>query len=130
MQSVVKIGLLNFTPLGNITPIEVLATVLKIQTLYNMTSCRLVFNKRRFGGPFYVYNPGPRISTFSWYHCYQYYQKTAQSKSVRFKTRTSTTVTTILMTMVLMTDPDTVRKSYGDKWNGMQLKKLFTSQKL
>jgi len=77
MQSVVKIILLNFTALGNITPTEVRATALKIQVLYNMTSCRLVFNKRRFGGPSYVYNQGPRISTISWYHCYHYYQKTA-----------------------------------------------------
>jgi hypothetical protein len=39
-------------------------------------------------------------------------------------------MTTILMAMVLMTDPDTVRNSYGDKWNGMLQKKLPTSQKL
>jgi len=77
MQSVVKIRLLNFTALGIITPTEVLATVLKIQVLYNMTSCRLVFNKRYFEGPSYVYIHGPRSSTFSWYHCYYYYQKTA-----------------------------------------------------
>jgi hypothetical protein len=36
-------------------------------------------------------------------------------------------MTTILMVMVLMTDPDTARKSYGDKWNGMLQKKLPTS---
>jgi hypothetical protein len=76
MQPVVKIGLMNFKELGKITPIEVLATVLKIQVLYNMTSCRLVFNKRRFGGTSYVYIQGPRSSTFSWYHFYHYYQKT------------------------------------------------------
>ena len=34
------------------------------------------------------------------------------------------------MAMVLLTDPDTVRKSYGDKWNGMLQKILPTSQKL
>jgi len=130
MQSVVKMGLLNFTALGNITPFEVLATVLKIQVLYNITSCRLVFNKRHFGGPSYVYIQGPRISTFSWYHCYHHYQMTAWSKSFRFKKRTSTTMTKILMVMVLITEADTVPKSYGDKWNGMLQKKLPASQKL
>jgi hypothetical protein len=28
-------------------------------------------------------------------------------------------MTTVLVATVLMTDPDTVRESYGYKWNGM-----------
>jgi len=38
-------------------------------------------------------------------------------------------MTTILMAMVL-TDPDTVRKNYGDKWNELLQNKLLTSQNL